>query len=309
MVAMNAQTYATDIAEVRAGGYVVYDSSWPLPPELARPDVTFVGVPLSSLCVEHFEKTRERLLMKNICYAGALVALLAIDLDVIATLLDETFEGKVKLRESNQRALRLGYDYVREHLACPLPIHVEAMDATQESILIDGNTATALGCLFAGATVAAWYPITPSTSVMDNFASLCQQYRREALPEPGPDGKVEYRNNYLILQAEDELAALGMVLGATWNGARAFTATSGPGISLMSELLGFAYYTETPAVVVDVRGGVITAGRGAWRWRSGRGVELSSSYHSGTKPGGSSRARPMGAATPAVNELMASQRT
>jgi 2-oxoglutarate ferredoxin oxidoreductase subunit alpha len=253
MVAMNASTYALDIAEVRSGGYVVYDSTWPLPESLHRPDVTFVGVPLTTLCTEHFEKTRDRLLMKNICYAGALVALLAIDLDVIATLLDETFAGKAKLRESNQLALRLGYDYVKEHLECPLPVRVEAMEATSESILIDGNLATALGCLYAGATVAAWYPITPSTSVMDNFTSLCKQFRREALPEPGPDGQVEHRNNYLILQAEDELAALGMVLGATWNGARAFTATSGPGISLMNELLGFGYYTETPAVVVDVQ--------------------------------------------------------
>jgi 2-oxoglutarate ferredoxin oxidoreductase subunit alpha len=251
MVAMNAQTYAADITEVRSGGYVLYDSTWPLDALLERPDVTFLGVPLTQMCVEAFERPKERLLLKNICYAGALVALLDIDLEVVATLLDETFAKNERLRESNQRALRMGYDYAREHLSCPLPFHLRAMDATRDSILIDGNTATALGCLYAGATVAAWYPITPSTSVMDNFTSLCRTYRRQAVHRPG--GETDYRNDYLILQAEDELAALGMVLGANWNGARAFTATSGPGISLMNELLGFGYYTEIPAVLIDVQ--------------------------------------------------------
>jgi 2-oxoglutarate ferredoxin oxidoreductase subunit alpha len=242
MVAMNAQTYAADVAEVRSGGYVLYDSTWPLDAELLRPDVTFLGVPLAALCQEHFERPRDRLLLKNICYAGALVALLDVDLEVASTLLDETFAGKEKLRDANHLALRLGYDYALEHLERPLPFHLEAMDATSDKILIDGNTATALGCLYAGATVAAWYPITPSTSVMDNFQALCKRYRSK-------DGV----NDYLIVQAEDELAALGMVVGASWNGARAFTATSGPGISLMNELLGFAYYAEIPAVVVDVQ--------------------------------------------------------
>jgi 2-oxoglutarate ferredoxin oxidoreductase subunit alpha len=251
MVAMNAQTYAADITEVRSGGYVLYDSSWPLDAQLQRPDVTFLGVPLTQMCVEAFERPKERLLLKNICYAGVLVALLDIDLDVVATLLDETFAKNQRLRESNQRALRMGYDYARSQLSCPLPFHLEALDETRDSILIDGNTATALGCLYAGATVAAWYPITPSTSVMDNFTSLCRTYRRQAVHRP--DGEVDYRNDYLILQAEDELAALGMVLGANWNGARAFTATSGPGISLMNELLGFGYYTEIPAVLIDVQ--------------------------------------------------------
>jgi 2-oxoglutarate ferredoxin oxidoreductase subunit alpha len=242
VVAMNAQTYAADIAEVRSGGYVLYDSTWPLDADLLRPDVTFLGVPLAALCAEHFSRPRDRLLLKNICYAGALVALLDVELDVAEKLLDETFAGKEKLRDANHLALRLGYDYAIENLAHPLPFHLEAMDATADKILIDGNTATALGCLYAGATVAAWYPITPSTSVMDNFASLCKRYRSH-------DGV----NDYLIVQAEDELAALGMVVGASWNGARAFTATSGPGISLMNELLGFAYYAEIPAVIVDVQ--------------------------------------------------------
>jgi 2-oxoglutarate ferredoxin oxidoreductase subunit alpha len=242
MVAMNAQTYAADVAEVRSGGYVLYDSTWPLDPDLLRPDVTFLGVPLAQLCAEHFERPRDRLLLKNICYAGSLVALLDVDLDVVTELLDETFAGKEKLRDANRLALRLGYDYAREHLEHPLPFRLARMERTAGSILIDGNTAAALGCLYAGATVAAWYPITPSTSVMDNFASLCKRFRSK-------DGV----NDYLIIQAEDELAALGMVVGASWNGARAFTATSGPGISLMNELLGFAYYAEIPAVVIDVQ--------------------------------------------------------
>ncbi len=241
VVAMNAQTYAADIAEVRGGGYVVYDSSWPLSVELDRTDVTFLGVPLARLCAEHFERPRDRLLLKNICYAGALIALLGIDVDIVRTLLDETFSGKVKLRDANQLALSLGYDYAREHLTA-LPFQVEPMGGNTGKILIDGNTATALGCLYAGATVAAWYPITPSTSVMDNFTALCKRFRSH-------DGE----NDFLIVQAEDELAALGMVVGASWNGARAFTATSGPGISLMNELLGFAYYAEIPAVIVDVQ--------------------------------------------------------
>jgi len=242
MVAMNAQTYAADMAEVRTGGYVLYDSTWPLDSELERDDVTFLGVPLAQLCAERFERARDRLLLKNICYAGALVALLDVDVDVVATLLDETFASKPKLRDANQLALQLGYEYAREHLDCPLPFRLEKREPFTDKILIDGNTATALGCLYAGATVAAWYPITPSTSVMDNFTSLCQRYRSR------DDG-----NDYLIIQAEDELAALGMVVGASWNGARAFTATSGPGISLMNELLGFAYYAEIPAVIIDVQ--------------------------------------------------------
>ncbi len=242
VVAMNAQTYTADVAEVRSGGYLLYDCTWPLAPELLRPDVTYLGVPLAALCSEQFDRPRDRLLLKNICYAGSLVALLGIDLDIASALLDETFAGKVKLRDANQIALRLGYDYVIEHLEHPLPFRLEPMAGTEGKILIDGNTATALGCLYAGATVAAWYPITPSTSVMDNFASLCRRYRSH-------DGV----NDFLIVQAEDELAALGMVVGASWNGARAFTATSGPGISLMNELLGFAYYTEIPAVIVNVQ--------------------------------------------------------
>jgi len=250
MVAMNSQTYAEDIADVRHGGYVLFDSSWPLDDDLLREDVTFLGVPLAKMCIDSFNAPRERILMKNIAYAGAVVALLGIDVDLVADLLSETFARNMALRESNQTALRLGYDYALENFECPLPFRVERMEPTSSSILIDGNTAAALGCLYAGATVAGWYPITPATAVMDNFIRLCAKYRREPV-EGGEAG--EFKNNYLILQAEDEIAAIGMVLGASWSGARAFTSTSGPGISLMNELLGLAYYTEIPAVIIDVQ--------------------------------------------------------
>ncbi|NNN01215.1 MAG: 2-oxoacid:acceptor oxidoreductase subunit alpha, partial [Acidimicrobiaceae bacterium] len=250
MVAMNSQTYAEDIADVRHGGYVIFDSSWPLDAELEREDVTFLGIPLARMCLENFKAPRERILMKNIAYAGAVVALLGIDLDVVANLLSETFAKNERLVESNKRALHLGYDYAIENFECPLSIRVEAMDANATSILIDGNLASALGCLYAGATVAGWYPITPATAVMDNFIRLCARYRREPVEDAAAG---EHHNNYLILQAEDEIAAIGMVLGAGWSGARSFTSTSGPGISLMNELLGLAYYTEIPAVIIDVQ--------------------------------------------------------
>ncbi|HLH42424.1 MAG TPA: 2-oxoacid:acceptor oxidoreductase subunit alpha [Bryobacteraceae bacterium] len=244
MVAMNSQTYRADVREVRSGGYLMYDSSWPLDPDLRRGDVTFLGVPLAKMCNESFHDPRERILMKNIAYAGSLCAALNIDMTIVDKLLVEKYGKKQALLDSNHKALKLGYEYARENFACPLPFHLETMDANRDKILIDGNTATALGCLYAGATVAAWYPITPATSVMDAFKEFCERYRRD--PDTG-------KNNYIILQAEDELAAIGMVLGANWNGARAFTSTAGPGISLMNELLGLAYYAEIPAVVIDVQ--------------------------------------------------------
>jgi len=243
MVAMNHATYDSDIKEVRSGGYVLFDSSWPLDPGLLRDDVTFLGVPLARMCNESFRQPRERILMKNVAVAGALVAILGIDVDVVSQLLAERYAGKDRLRESNQLALRLGYDHSLASFA-PLPFGVETMDGTADKILVDGNTATALGCMYAGATVAAWYPITPSTGVMDAFTGFCGRYRHD--PATG-------ENKFLILQAEDELAAIGMVLGASWAGARAFTSTSGPGISLMTELLGLAYYAEIPAVVIDIQ--------------------------------------------------------
>ena len=244
MVAMNAETYARDVKEVRAGGYVLYDSSWPLDRSLARTDVTFLGVPFARLCNEAFAEVRERTLMKNIAYVGALAALLDIDMTIVSGMLKEKFSRKPALMESNRKAIQLGHDYAKGHLDCALPMKLEAMNATANAILIDGNTATALGCVYAGATVAAWYPITPSTSVLDAFTSICAKYRTD---------KATGKRNYCILQAEDELAAIGMVIGAGWMGARSFTSTSGPGISLMGELIGLAYYAEIPAVIIDVQ--------------------------------------------------------
>ncbi|MEO7332069.1 MAG: 2-oxoacid:acceptor oxidoreductase family protein, partial [Minicystis sp.] len=243
MVAMNAETYARDIKEVRSGGWVLYDSSWPLDKELAREDLTFLGVPLARMCNEIFKDGRERILMKNIAYLGALVALLDIDMALLEQMLTDKFARKKSLLDSNSKAIRAGRDYALQSFPCPLPLRLEKMDATHDKILIDGNTATGLGCVYAGATVAAWYPITPATSVMDAFKSYCNKFRRD------PDGK----NNFAFLQAEDELAAIGMVIGASWNGARAFTSTAGPGISLMAELVGLAYYAEIPAVIIDVQ--------------------------------------------------------
>jgi 2-oxoglutarate ferredoxin oxidoreductase subunit alpha len=244
MVAMNAETYARDVKELAPGGYLVYDSTWPRPALLKREDITVIGVPLAKLCNENFDGVRTRILMKNICYAGVLAALLNLDVERIRELLAETYAKKPKLVESNMKAIQLGYDYTRQNFTCPLPLHVEKMDATRGHIMIDGNTAAALGCVYAGATVAAWYPITPSTSLMDAYKAFCDRLRVDS--ETG-------RRNFAFIQAEDELAAIGMVIGAAWNGTRAFTATSGPGISLMNEFLGLAYYAEVPAVVFDIQ--------------------------------------------------------
>jgi len=244
MVAMNAQTYARDLAELTPGGWLVYDSTWPRSNLLDRDDVTVLGIPLSRMCNENFDGARARILMKNIAYVGAVAALLDIDLNTITILLEETFASKPHLIDSNMKAIRLGYDYATENFVCPLPMKVEVMDRTKGHIIVDGNTAAGLGCMYAGATVGAWYPITPSTSLMDAFRSFCSRYRVDE--ETG-------KRTYCIIQAEDELAAIGMVLGASWNGARSFTPTSGPGISLMSEFLGYAYYAELPAVVFNVQ--------------------------------------------------------
>src|SRR5580693_7927521 len=244
MVAMNAETYAKDVKEVSPGGYLIYDSTWPRPALLKREDITVLGVPLARLCNENFNGVRTRILMKNICYAGVLAALLDLDVELIRKLLAETYAKKPQLVDSNMKAIQLGYDYAKEHFTCPLPLHVQRMDKTAGHILVDGNTAAARGCVFAGATVAAWYPITPSTSVMDAYKGFCDRTRVD--PQTG-------KKNFAFIQAEDELAAIGMVIGASWNGARAFTATSGPGISLMNEFLGLAYYAEVPAVVFDIQ--------------------------------------------------------
>jgi len=228
---------------VQPGGYLLFDSSWPLDDKLHRPDITYLGVPLAEMCNAAFTGVRERILMKNIAYAGALAALLQIDTAIIRILLKEKFGKKPALMDSNQKAVDVGYDYATQTFSCPLPIRLQPMDLNKDAILIDGNTSAALGCVYAGATVAAWYPITPSTSLMDAFRGFCQKFRVDA----------QGKHKFAILQAEDELAAIGMVVGAGWAGARAFTSTAGPGISLMSEITGLAYYAETPAVIFDVQ--------------------------------------------------------
>jgi len=244
MIAMNAETYEDDLAAVTSGGYLLYDSTWARKNLTERSDVTVLGIPLSGMCNEAFESARAKVLMKNVAYVGALVALLDIDMKVVKTLLEETFGTKPHLMDANMQAIGMGHDYAKEHFPCPLPLKLEAMDKTAGHVLVDGNTTAGLGAVYAGATVTSWYPITPSTSLIDAFSIFCKQLRVD--PETG-------ENNYCVIQAEDELAAIGMVLGANWNGARAFTATSGPGVSLMSEFLGLAYYAEIPAVLYDVQ--------------------------------------------------------
>lgn len=244
MVAMNAETFAKDHAEVAPGGYLLYDSSWPRARELNRTDIHIIGVPLAEMVNHAFADARTRILMKNIAYVGALAALLDLDMQVIEDSLKETFgEKKAKLVDANMQAARLGFDYAKEHYDCPLPLHVTRTDLTKGHIVIDGNTTAALGAMLAGATVGAWYPITPSTSLMDAFKGYSDTFRRNS------DGEREF----VVIQAEDELAAIGMVMGAGWMGARAFTPTSGPGISLMNEFISFGYYTEIPAVLFDIQ--------------------------------------------------------
>jgi 2-oxoglutarate ferredoxin oxidoreductase subunit alpha len=244
VVALNPSTYAKDVASVRPGGYLLYDSSWPLEPDLVREGITIMGIPFGKMCVENFETDRDRTLLRNIVYAGALAAFLEIDMEIIAQMLVEKFSKKKRLYDANNTAIKLGYDYAKANFTCPLPFHLQKMDSTKDCIIMDGNTAAALGALYAGATVGAWYPITPSTSLMDAFSGFCAKYRVD---------KETGLNKFCIIQAEDELSAAGCVIGASWAGARAFTNTSGPGISLMQEFIGLAYYTEIPAVFYDIQ--------------------------------------------------------
>jgi 2-oxoglutarate ferredoxin oxidoreductase subunit alpha len=249
LVAMNAQTFAQDVAALEPGGYLFYDSTRPFPPSAARDDIVVLGMPLTEICATQYRDPRQRQLYRNMVYVGALAALLDIDLAVMETLAAERFKGKDKLIEANQRALRIGYEEAKSRFACPLGIRVKRSDVVGDRILVDGNFAAALGAVYGGATVCAWYPITPSTSLAEAFERNCARYRTDAT------GK----KNYAILQAEDEIAAIGVVVGAGWNGARAFTATSGPGVSLMQEFFGLAYFAEIPVVVFDVqRGGPST---------------------------------------------------
>lgn len=244
VVALNPSTYAKDVASVTPGGYLLYDSSWPLEPELVREGITILGIPFGKMCVDTFQGDRNRTLLRNIVYAGALAALLKIDMDIVGQLLVEKFSKKKALLDFNNTAIRLGYDYAKINYTCPLSFHLERMDETSGSIIIDGNAAAALGAVYAGATVGAWYPITPSTSLMEAFGAFCRKFRTDA-----DTGLAKY----CIIQAEDELSAAGITIGAGWAGARAFTNTSGPGISLMQEFIGLAYYTEIPAVFYDIQ--------------------------------------------------------
>jgi 2-oxoglutarate ferredoxin oxidoreductase subunit alpha len=242
MVAMNPQTWDKDVASIEPGGYLFYDSTKPMPAHKFRDDITVVGVPLTAICNREYIDPRQRQLFKNIIYLGALSALLDMDVGAIEKLIAEQFRSKEALIEPNVHALHLGRDYALKNLQCPLGIRLRPSNAVGDRIFIEGNSAAALGALYGGATVCAWYPITPSSSLAEAFARHCARYRTE--------GK---KNRYAIIQAEDELASIGMVIGAGWNGARAFTATSGPGISLMQEFLGLAYFAEIPAVVMDVQ--------------------------------------------------------
>lgn len=244
MVALNPATQARDVAEVVPGGWVLHDSSWPLRREAHRDDVQLLGIPFARLCNQRFEGARARTLLRNIAYLGALSELLDVEPAVMEALIQQTYGHKKKLLDANFEAFQLGREQAREHLDCPLPIRLRRQASNDDAILIDGNTAAALGCIYAGATVVGWYPITPSTSLVDAFRAFGKRFRTDA--ETG-------RMRAAIVQAEDELAAAGMVIGAGWMGARAFTATSGPGISLMGEFIGLAYYAEIPSVFFDIQ--------------------------------------------------------
>ncbi len=244
MVCVNPQSMKKDVADVRSGGYFLYDSTKPLYSEYIRDDINYIGIPLMRLSNDNYTDARQRQLFKNIIYVGALSALFAIEFEVLEQLLAVQFKDKEKLIEPNIKALKLGVDYVHQNFEYPLNIRVERRDLVGDSIMIDGNSACALGAIYGGATVAAWYPITPSTSVVDAFSKYAEKLRID---------KETGKKNFAIVQAEDELAAIGMVIGANWNGARSFTATSGPGVSLMNEFLGLAYFAEIPTVLIDVQ--------------------------------------------------------
>ncbi|HEV2303195.1 MAG TPA: 2-oxoacid:acceptor oxidoreductase family protein, partial [Stellaceae bacterium] len=251
MVAMNPQTWDKDIAEIEPGGYLFYDATKPLPASRFRDDITVIGAPLTAICNREYDDARQRQLFKNIIYLGALSALLDMDVPAIEKLIGEQFRGKDTLIKPNLHALQLGRDWALSALDCPIGLRLEPTDKVGERIFVNGNDAAALGCVYGGATVAAWYPITPSSSLAEAFQAHCARYRRD------PETK---KRRYAIIQAEDELASIGIVIGAAWNGARAFTATSGPGISLMQEFIGLAYFAEIPAVIFDIQRGSPSTG-------------------------------------------------
>ncbi|MGX9392124.1 2-oxoacid:acceptor oxidoreductase subunit alpha [Nitrobacteraceae bacterium UC4446_H13] len=244
MVAMNPQTYNADVASVEPDGYLVYDSTRAMPPGKPRTDINLIGIPLTAICNKEYSDPRQRQLFKNIICIGALSALLDMDITELEKLVGEQYRSKEKLIQPNIHALHLGRAYAEANFKCPIGLKLKRSDKVGDRILIEGNAAAALGAVYGGATVCAWYPITPSSSVAENFTKFCGKYRHD--PATG-------EARYAIVQAEDEIASIGMVVGAAWNGARAFTATSGPGISLMQELFGFAYFAEIPSVIIDVQ--------------------------------------------------------
>src|SRR5271165_6968525 len=244
MVSVNPQSMPDDVRSVKSGGYFLYDSTKKLHPELIRDDVNYIGVPLMEICLREFTDPRQRQLFKNIIYVGALSALMGIEFEVLEQLLAEQFNGKEKLIAPNVKSLKLGVQYIHDNYSYPLDLRLERRNLIGDKIMIDGNAACGLGAVYGGATVVAWYPITPSTSVAEAFEAYAEKMRVD---------KETGQKNYAIIQAEDELAAIGMVIGANWNGARSFTATSGPGLSLMNEFLGLAYFAEIPSVLIDVQ--------------------------------------------------------
>ncbi len=273
MVAMNAETFVEDVASVKPGGYLVFDNTKPLATHLKRDDITEIGIPLTDLLLPVFTDIKQRGLFKNVTYLGALAALLNIEFDVITGMVAKQYKGKDALIAPNIQALEIGRDYAQQYLPCPLPHQVKRMEGNGDKIMIDGNTACGLGAIYGGATVCAWYPITPSTSVAEAFEQHANKLRVD--PECG-------RRRFAIIQAEDELSAIGVVIGAGWNGARSFTATSGPGVSLMTEFLGLAYFAEIPAVLIDVQRSGPSTGMPT---RTQQGDLLSSAYasHGDTK--------------------------
>ncbi len=247
-VAMNPQSYGQDIAELKEGGYLIYDSSWKR--DFGRDDVNILEIPLTKLCVQEFTNPKQRLLFKNLGYVGLLASILEMNKDIYISLIEEQFKGKEKLIEPNIKALEIGYKYAEENFKDLCEIKVKKSNKTEGLILTSGNDAAGLGCVYGGATVCSWYPITPSTSLAESFEKYSEIFRVEIGTE---------KNKFAFIQAEDELAAMGITIGANWNGARGFTATSGPGVSLMSEFIGLAYFAEVPAVLFNVqRGGPST---------------------------------------------------
>ena len=247
-VAMNPQSYQKDVEELKAGGYLIYDSSWKR--DFGREDINILEIPLTKLCVQEFTNPKQRLLFKNLGYVGLLASILEMDKDIYISLIEEQFKGKEKLIEPNVKALNIGYNYAEENFKDYCDIKVNKSNKTDGLILTSGNDAAGLGCVYGGATVCAWYPITPSTSLAESYSKYSEKMRVEIGTE---------KNKFAFIQAEDELAAMGMTIGANWNGARAFTATSGPGVSLMSEFIGLAYFAEVPTVLFNVqRGGPVS---------------------------------------------------